>query len=776
MAAAQMNAFQRSSVSMWVVDLTEMRLELEASGLTGLPDLGRRLDECPELIARAVRSIKVIDVNDATLRLFETDDKDALLGPLPILLEATGLAGFRPLIVDEGAELAAKAAARTFAGRELALILSARVPRGTDEDPLMLVSAIDITARARRDRSLEKERALLLTTINSLPDLIYSKDSESRFVFANRATVEWFGLPNAAALIGKTDHELFPQALADTYLAVERRILQTGLKQVQVLEPGETAGSSRWVLTTKIPVTDDEGKVVGIVGMGRDITEARHLEQRLERERALLQTVINNIPDHIYLKDRDSRFLLANRALAEWIGASRPEELIGRTDHDYFPRDLADEFRADEARILESGQSQISKEERSQSTTGENRWVLTTKMPVTDDAGAVIGIVGIGRDIAERKHMEERSLRLATLVESADDAIIGLDLQESITSWNGGAERVYGYAAERVIGRSIGLLVPPECAEERRRITDRVRGGETVAHFESIRLREGGARINVSIGFFPIRDAQGAITGLASISRDITEQKKLQARIERAQRLESVVTMAAGIAHQFNNINAVVKGYIDAALQSGELPETIVAYLREALKGVQRMVDVTERVRGLVPSPHSVLERIHVEIVARAILPLFKKPIEEQGVTLRLELLDTAAVRIDPSRFGFIVMSLITNALHAVMEQPVRIVTLRSGADSASVFLEVEDTGCGIPPEGMARLFEPFFTTKGEWAPEGSPQANVKGVGLSLAVCQSTVAECGGKIEVQSEPGKGSRFRVVLPIDEPGPAPTLPTP
>jgi len=529
-ATTKTNVFQRSSLSMWEADITEMRAMLSALRSRGIQDLGRHLDEHPELVEKALRSIRVIDVNDATLGLFETGDKNALLGPLPFALDAAALAAFKGLIVavNEGkAVFETEVAARTFVGRRLDLIFRAHVPHGADGDLLMLATVFDITERKR-------------------------------------------------------------------------------------------------------------------------------LGENLEEERALLQTVIDYIPDHIYLKDRESRFLLANRSLALWIGASRPEDLIGRTDHDFFPRELADAFRADEMRIFETGQSQISKEEQTRSASGQMRWVLSTKMPLTDDTGAVTRIAGIGRDV--------------------------------------------------------------------------------------------------------------------------TEQKNLQTQIMRAQRLESLATLATGIAHRFNNINAVVKGYIDAALLSGELPSAIAVYLREALKGVQRMVDITERLQGLAPTSRSVTERPRVEVVARSILPLFEKRFAEQGVALRLELLDTAPVRIDPAQIGFIVTSLITNALHAVIDSPIRAITLRSGADSASVFLEVSDTGCGIPPECLPRLFDPFFTTKGEWAPERSAQSRVKGVGLSLAVCQSTVKECGGTIEVRSEPGKGSLFRVVLPVEEPVTRTTLPTP
>jgi C4-dicarboxylate-specific signal transduction histidine kinase len=147
-------------------------------------------------------------------------------------------------------------------------------------------------------------------------------------------------------------------------------------------------------------------------------------------------------------------------------------------------------------------------------------------------------------------------------------------------------------------------------------------------------------------------------------------------------------------------------------------------------------------------------------------MPLFEKRFTEAHTDVVLELRGTPAVRAHRSRLEFIITCLVSNALDALLDRPVRVVTIRTGTGPHAAYLEVEDTGCGIPPENIPRLFSPFFTTKGEWAGTNSAQAGARGVGLSLSVCHSTVAEYGGRIDVQSEPGAGSRFRVWLPAVE----------
>lgn len=186
----------------------------------------------------------------------------------------------------------------------------------------------------------------------------------------------------------------------------------------------------------------------------------------------------------------------------------------------------------------------------------------------------------------------------------------------------------------------------------------------------------------------------------------------------------------------------------------------------EALKGVNRLVDITNRLQGLTVTSQSDEPTCRVNELTHALMPLFEGRFEETKTTVVLELQGEPAVRAHRSRVEFVITCLVANALDALLDRPVRVVTIRTGTGPHAAFLDVEDTGCGIPPENIPRLFTPFFTTKGEWAALNSAQAGARGVGLSLSVCHSTVAEYGGRIEVQSEPGIGSRFRVWLPVVE----------
>jgi signal transduction histidine kinase len=287
-----------------------------------------------------------------------------------------------------------------------------------------------------------------------------------------------------------------------------------------------------------------------------------------------------------------------------------------------------------------------------------------------------------------------------------------------------------------------------------------------VPPFEAVGRRKDGASVPLSYTLSAIRDERGTVVGTAAIVRDLTAEKALRARLIQAQRLESLGTLAGGIAHQFNNINAVIKGYLDALMSSSGLPSAAKLYGQEALKGVGRLVDITERLQGLTAGPRAGEESCRLKEMARSLLPVFEKRFEESGTTVVLELQETPPVRMHRSRAAFILTSLLNNSLDSFLDRPVRTLTIRTGTGPRAAFFEVSDTGCGIPPEDIPKLFTPFFTAKGEWAASDSSQAKAKGVGLSLSICRSTVAESGGRIDVESEPGKGSTFRVSLPVLE----------
>ena len=633
--------FNRSAVAHREEDISGVRAMLAEWRSRGVSDVRSHLDANPQELKRAIDSIRLVDVNDAALELYEARTREELLGSLDATLDAGAVAGFKELIVaiaDGRTKFEIESTTRTLGGKRLDLIARMFIPPEADESPTMLVAVLDITGRKRAEEALSRERAFLSILMDAIPDYIYFKDTRSRFILTNRAHARAFGLDSPAEAEGKTDFDFNTEESARVSFDDEQRIIATGRPLIDVVE------KETW-------------------------------------------------PD-----------------------------------------------RAD-------------------------TWVSTTKMPFRGETGNIIGTFGISRDITERRRAEERTIRLATLVESSPDAIVGQDLDRTVTSWNKGAEKMYGYTAEEAIGQHSSLFLPPELKEEALALRSRIVQGESVDSFETVRRRKDGSLMNVSLVISPIRDAEGRVVGTASIARDITAQKALQAQNARAQRLESLSILAGGVAHQFNNVNMVVKGYLEMLLQSDDLSDSARTYVKEAMASVQRAVDITDRLQGLSGARQSKAERLRLDDVVRALLPLFEDRIQQLGVTVNLELRESAALTIDQSQLGFIVTSLLSNSLDALVGRSRREITLRTGIRGRDSFLEVADSGCGIQAGDMGRIFTPFFTTKGEWAAAGSPQVSVKGVGLSLAVCHSTVSERGGRIEVESDPEAGSVFRVLLPFE-----------
>ena len=270
-----------------------------------------------------------------------------------------------------------------------------------------------------------KERVLLRSFIDDLPDHIYVKDCQSRFIVANAAVLRVLGITREEEAIGKTDFDFFPAELAAQYYADEQQIIQSGQPLINHEEPvyDQTTHRLTWYLSSKIPLRTSDGTIVGLLGVNRDITEFKETKEALARvhqkreqqaqeklaeERKLLRLLIDYIPDYVYLKDQDSRFLAANQATADLMGAASPQKLIGKTDYDFFPPELARAYHEQEQTILQTGQPLLNHEDPvPHQKTGEPRWVLSSKFPYRDSAGSIIGIMGISRDITERRKSEE---------------------------------------------------------------------------------------------------------------------------------------------------------------------------------------------------------------------------------------------------------------------------------------------------------------------------------------------------------------------------------
>ena len=264
----------------------------------------------------------------------------------------------------------------------------------------------DITERKQAEEALARERLLLRTLIDNVPDCIYAKDTAGRKTMANPADLKNLHCKTEAEAIGKSDFDLFPKEDAERFWADDQRVLQGQpvLKREEFFL--DEKGQKHWLLTSKVPLCDPNGKITGLVGIGRDITTGKLAEEALAHERSLLRTLIDNLPDCVYAKDTAGRKLLANPADLKNLHCKTEAEAVHKTDFDFFPKDMAEKFWADDQRVIQ-GQPVIDREEYVLSDAGDKRWLLTSKLPLRDQTGKIIGLVGIGRDITERKHAED---------------------------------------------------------------------------------------------------------------------------------------------------------------------------------------------------------------------------------------------------------------------------------------------------------------------------------------------------------------------------------
>ncbi len=468
----------------------------------------------------------------------------------------------------------------------------------------------------------------------------------------------------------------------------------------------------------------------------------------------LLQAIIDSSDDAIISKDLNGTITSWNRAAEQMFGYTAAE-IIGKTILTIVPPEL----HSDEPRFLNS----IRKGERIDHfetvrcrKDGTRLNISLSISPVRDRNGNIIGAAKVARDITQQRIDQRAARHLAAVVESSDDGIISKDLNGFVTSWNPAAERIFGYTAQEAIGRNILFLIPPELHSDEPMILGKIRAGEPLEHFETVRLHKNGSRLDVSLTVSPIRDG-GKIIGASKIVRDVTRQRKMEAALHISERLASVGRLAATIAHEINNPLEAVTNFIYLARQAPDLPENVAEYLKIADHELARVAHVAQQTLGFYRDQ---TRPIHVDIAAAVddVLTIYHSRISYRD--LRVE------TRIEPDLRFFtlhgqlkqILLNLVANAVDASSQSGRLLVTARvmktihSGANILS--LTVADTGSGIPQRDRDKIFEPFYTTKKD-----------VGTGLGLWITRDLLEKKGGHIRLRSRTGKksGTAMTVFLP-------------
>jgi PAS domain S-box-containing protein len=309
-----------------------------------------------------------------------------------------------PILVMSGVDDESLALRMVHAGAQDYLV------KGKFDAPLLARAMRYAVERNAAEQELATEKNLFRALLETMPDCIYFKDLESRFVRVNPAMARLFKIERAEDAVGKTDFDFFLPEHAGQAFADEQEILRTGRPMLGKIEK-ETMPDGRvgWALTTKMPLRDPHGNIIGTMGMSRDITRMKQIEDELAAERNMLRSVVENIPDPIFVKDAEGRYLLDNAAHCRSLGATRREDVIGHTSFDFFPEEEAAGFKKDDDDVIASGAPMENHEECVPDAQGNRRWLLTTKAPILNPrTGAVERLVCIRRDITQMKEAEEK--------------------------------------------------------------------------------------------------------------------------------------------------------------------------------------------------------------------------------------------------------------------------------------------------------------------------------------------------------------------------------
>ena len=524
-----------------------------------------------------------------------------------------------------------------------------------------------------------------------------------------------------------------------------------------------------------------------------DISRRREAEATLKEQQAFLRSVIDAHPGYVWVKDRDSRFVLVNEGLARFCRTTA-DKMIGKLDSDFNTnKEEVARFHREDGEVFQSGLPMFVREERITNLDGSLAWISTFKVPLLNERGECHRLLAISIDITDRKRAEEAlrqsEERYRGIYETAPVAVVIWDRDCRITDWNPHAAKIFGWSQHEVRGNNFFEFLVPE--EDRRSVHEVVHSllnGTLPSHNTNRNCTKSGGTIICEWNNAILRDSQGRVTGAISLGVDVTERKRaeeerreLENMMQQTQKLESLGVLAGGIAHDFNNLLMAILGNADLALAELPAESPVRNTIEDIVLGSRRAAELCRQMLAYSGKGRFLIEPLDLSRVVREMAHMLEVAVSKKAV-LRYNFAENLpALEADATQIRQVVMNLIINASEAIgdrsgviavstgameCEAPFLRQTLfgESLAPGLYVYVEVADTGVGMDEATLARIFDPFFTTK------------FAGRGLGLAAVIGIVRSHHGTIRVQSAPDEGTTFRILFPASEKTAGDTAPQP
>lgn len=639
-----------------------------------------------------------------------------------------------------------------------------------DESGLVAIEGllIDIDYRKQTEAALVESEQVFQTLAENSPVGIFKTDANGQTIYVNPKWCEIAGLGEQEALGTGWLKYIHPEDREGLIQNWQNKISEhlTAIDEYRFLHQN---GKLVYVKGQAVPEFDQQNHLKGYIGTITDVTDLKNTQTELLNTNNLLRTIIDNIPDAIYLKDKEGHKVLANKADVKNAGLNSEQELIGKTDFDMYPLPIAKQFWEMDLKVFKSGEPVLNHEEVISNHRGEEKWLSTSKMPYMDSNGKVIGLVGIGHDITQRKQAEEERSKLFKVISQSPVSIVITDLNGDIEFVNPKFTEITGYTFDEVKGKNPRILKSGQQSEDfYKTLWENIASGKEFT-CELHNKKKNGELFWERAIIAPIKNSSGNIINYVAVKEDISDKKILMRelldakdRAEQSERLKS--SFLANMSHEIRTPLNSILGFTSILLESDDLTaQEKREYISIINKGsdslLQIINDIIDLSRLETGQMQIVPTKFNINELLQMLYKEFNKRISDvsrPAFELRLLTADKdIQLFTDVNRLNQIITNLLTNAIKFTLKGHIEFGIEKY--DNNYVYFIAEDTGIGIDEADQKIIFERFRQA------EDKNNRQFGGNGLGLSIVKNLVELMGGEIFLDSKPGKGSTFRFYLP-------------